>query len=65
MLYLWAHPDGVPEPMDQLFFENLLRYLSDVTEKQARLSLLQIMLMQFVASFKCKEIDEIAHYTMD
>ena len=46
VLYLWAHPDGVPEPMDQLFFENLLRYLSDVTEKKASFSLIQVMLMQ-------------------
>ncbi|KAF2027518.1 hypothetical protein EK21DRAFT_71764 [Setomelanomma holmii] len=41
-----AHPDGVPEPMDRLFFENLLRYLSDVTEEKATLSLIQVMLMQ-------------------
>ncbi|KAH7090492.1 hypothetical protein FB567DRAFT_292954 [Paraphoma chrysanthemicola] len=44
--YVWAHPDKVAEPMDRLFFENLLRYLSDVTEKKAKLSLIQVMLMQ-------------------
>ncbi|KAF1851690.1 uncharacterized protein K460DRAFT_39443 [Cucurbitaria berberidis CBS 394.84] len=46
VLYLWAHPTGTPEPMDRMFFDNLLRYLSDVTEKKASLSLLQVMVMQ-------------------
>jgi hypothetical protein len=46
VVYLWAHPDGVENPMDAAFFENLLRYLSDVTEKRKGLSLVQILLMQ-------------------
>jgi hypothetical protein len=46
VMYVWAHPDGVQEPMDQLFFENLLRYVSDVAEGKAGLSMVQIMLMQ-------------------
>lgn len=46
VLYVWAHPSGTKEPMDRLFFENLLRYMSDVTEKKASMSLLQICIMQ-------------------
>lgn len=46
VMYVWVHPDGVPEPMDQLFFENLLRYVSDIAEGKAGMSLVQIMLMQ-------------------
>jgi hypothetical protein len=36
--------------MDRLFFENLLRYLSDVDEGKGKLSLIQVMLMQYVAN---------------
>ncbi|CAG5158154.1 uncharacterized protein ALTATR162_LOCUS5011 [Alternaria atra] len=46
VLYVWAHPTGTPDPMDRLFFENLLLYMSDVEEKKVSLSLIQIMLMQ-------------------
>lgn len=46
VLYVMAHPTGTKEPMDRLFFENLLIYLSEVTEKKASLSLLQVMSMQ-------------------
>jgi hypothetical protein len=35
--------------MDAVFFENLLRYLSDVTEKKVGMSLMQIMSMQYVS----------------
>jgi hypothetical protein len=48
VVYLWAHPDGVQDPMDTLFFATLLGYLSDVAEGKVRLNLLQVMLMQYV-----------------
>jgi hypothetical protein len=45
---IWAHPnpDDMDERMDRLFFQNLLKYISDVAEKKEPLSILQIMLMQ-------------------
>jgi hypothetical protein len=45
-IYLWCHPTDVPELMDGVFFENLLRYLSDATEKKVGMSLMQIMSIQ-------------------
>jgi len=43
-----VHPSDVPRPMDDLFFANLLRYISDVTEGKEKLDLFQIMLLQHV-----------------
>lgn len=43
---IWAHPTDCPQPMDWLFFANLLCYVSDVAEKKAGMDLLQIMLTQ-------------------
>jgi hypothetical protein len=47
-MYVWAHPDatGKGDEMDRAFFENLLRYLSDVVEGKKKISLVQVMLMQ-------------------
>lgn len=46
VLLLWAHPSAVAEPMDRLFFENLLRYTSDVYEGKVSMDPLQLMLLQ-------------------
>ncbi|KAJ4352544.1 uncharacterized protein N0V89_007893 [Didymosphaeria variabile] len=45
-MYMWAHPEAVPDPMDRLFFQSLLGFLSDVHEKKASMSILQIMVNQ-------------------
>jgi hypothetical protein len=47
-MYMWAHPDAVPDPMDRLFFQCLLGYLSDVYEKKESMSVLQVMVNQSV-----------------
>jgi hypothetical protein len=46
IIMIWAHPDGTQEDMDEIFFRNLLLYISDVSEKKATLDPLQIMLTQ-------------------
>jgi hypothetical protein len=38
--------------MDRVFFTNILRYVSDVHEKNVGLDVLQVMLMQSVAPAK-------------
>ncbi|EXJ73992.1 uncharacterized protein A1O5_02286 [Cladophialophora psammophila CBS 110553] len=38
------------DKMDRIFFQNLLMYVSDVSEGKERLSLLQVMLMQHVSA---------------
>ena len=43
---VWAHPENVPEPMDWLFFQNLLRLISDISEGKRRPNPFQIMLSQ-------------------
>jgi hypothetical protein len=45
-VYVWAHPDQVNDPMDRLFFENLLRYVGDISDKKASMSIIQIMVTQ-------------------
>jgi hypothetical protein len=45
---VWAHPSNPPESMDRVFFTNILRYVSDVHEKKAKLDVLQVMSMQSV-----------------
>jgi hypothetical protein len=45
-MVVWAHPTDCPQPMDWLFFANLLCYVSDVAEKKVGMDLLQIMLTQ-------------------
>jgi hypothetical protein len=47
-MLVWAHPnpDDMNDKMDRLFFASLLGYVSEVSEKKASLSLLQVMLMQ-------------------
>ncbi|KIW17101.1 hypothetical protein PV08_04292 [Exophiala spinifera] len=48
---VWAHPnsdDVGDSKMDRLFFQNLLMYVSDVVEGKERLSILQVMLTQYV-----------------
>jgi hypothetical protein len=47
-MYMWAHPEAVPDPMDRLFFQCLLGYLSDVYEKKQSMSVLQVMVNQSV-----------------
>lgn len=46
VVLLWAHPGEVDNPMDDLFFEHLFRYLSRCHESGTMPSLLQVMLMQ-------------------
>ena len=45
-ILVWAHPENVPEPMDWLFFQNLLWLISDISEGKRRLDPFQIMLLQ-------------------
>ena len=49
-ILVWAHPDpdDMDEKMDRLFFQNLLMYVSDVAEGKEKLSVLQVMLTQYV-----------------
>ena len=47
-MYMWAHPEAVPDPMDRLFFQSLLGLLSDVYEKKESMSVLQVMVNQSV-----------------
>jgi len=47
---VWAHPKDVPEPMDWLFFQNLLMLVSDIEEKKVPMDILGIMLMQHVSA---------------
>lgn len=50
-IYVWAHPE-VDEKMDRLFFENLLKYVSDASEAsqvnggKVKLDLVQMLVMQ-------------------
>ena len=46
----WAHPTSVPNPMDWLFFQNLLCYFSDAAEKKRAMDFLQVMLTQSVTN---------------
>lgn len=46
VMMIWAHPDGIPEAMDVIFFRNILLYLSDMSENKASFDPFQIMLMQ-------------------
>lgn len=50
VILAWAHPgdNGRDDQMDRLFFQSLLMYVSDVAEGKEKLSLLQIMLIQYV-----------------
>lgn len=43
---VWAHPQHVEEPMDWMFFRNLLLLVSDIYEKKVAMDVLQIMLTQ-------------------
>lgn len=45
-MYVWAHPDAGSDSMDRLFFENLLKYVSDASEGKTKLDLVQVMVMQ-------------------
>ncbi|KAJ9615584.1 hypothetical protein H2200_001659 [Cladophialophora chaetospira] len=47
-IMVWAHPNptDMEDKMDRLFFQCLLFYVSDISEKKAPLSLLQVMIMQ-------------------
>lgn len=49
-ILVWAHPENVPEPMDWLFFQNLLWLISDISEGKRRLDPFQIMLLQHVSA---------------
>lgn len=49
-ILVWAHPKDVPEPMDWLFFQNLLMLVSDIAEKKVPMDVLGIMLMQHVSA---------------
>ncbi|KAF2116528.1 hypothetical protein BDV96DRAFT_28095 [Lophiotrema nucula] len=49
-IYVWAHPDQVQQPMDWLFFLNLLRYISDVDEGKAKLDPFYIMTVQHASA---------------
>jgi hypothetical protein len=46
VLLVWAHPSDVDEKMDRLFFQNLLMYISDVSENKRGMDVLQLCLMQ-------------------
>jgi hypothetical protein len=48
---VWAHPsdDGMDDKMDHLFFQTLFGYISDVHDKKEKMSILQVMLMQYVS----------------
>ncbi|PVI04006.1 hypothetical protein DM02DRAFT_586797 [Periconia macrospinosa] len=50
VMYVWAYPEAVPDPMDRLFFQSLLGYLSDVHEKKSPMSVLQIMVNQHASA---------------
>ncbi|KAF2741169.1 hypothetical protein EJ04DRAFT_548110 [Polyplosphaeria fusca] len=50
VMYVWAHPDGVEEPMDWLFFSNLLRYISDVAEKKRVMDPFYVMTAQHASA---------------
>lgn len=43
-LVIWAHPQDVPDPMDWVFFHNMLGYLSDADAKKVTLNPLQMMM---------------------
>lgn len=45
VLYLWAHPEA-DEAMDRLFFENVLRYVSDASEGKGSLDMVQMLVTQ-------------------
>ncbi|ORY18849.1 hypothetical protein BCR34DRAFT_596064 [Clohesyomyces aquaticus] len=49
-MYIWAHPSSVIEPMDALFFQSLLRYVSNVTTGKAKLDPFQIMTTQHASA---------------
>ncbi|OCK73577.1 hypothetical protein K432DRAFT_438272 [Lepidopterella palustris CBS 459.81] len=49
-ILVWAHPENVPDPMDWLFFQNLLMLISDISEKKANMDPFQIMLLQHVSA---------------
>lgn len=46
VMLVWAHPSNVPEPMDWLFFSNLLGYVSEASEKKMSMDPFQVMYMQ-------------------
>jgi hypothetical protein len=48
-ILVWAHPTAVPEPMDWLFFQNLLMLVSDMSEKKVAMNPLPLMLLQYVS----------------
>ncbi|KAH7122371.1 hypothetical protein B0J11DRAFT_336946 [Dendryphion nanum] len=50
VIYVWAHPESVAEPMDWLFFRNLLWLVSDMTEGKRKMDPLQIMLLQHISA---------------
>jgi hypothetical protein len=49
-LLVWAHPKGVPEPMDEQFFIALFKILGEASEKGKMPDLLQLMLSQHVTA---------------
>ncbi|KAF2810503.1 uncharacterized protein BDZ99DRAFT_463077 [Mytilinidion resinicola] len=50
VILVWAHPTNVPEPMDWLFFQNLLMLVSDIAEKKIAMNPLPVMLIQHVSA---------------
>ena len=50
MVYFVVHPNGVPEPMDWLFFSNILMLVSDMADDKTGMgplgTMLQIMVTQ-------------------
>lgn len=47
-MLVWAHPnpDDMDGKLDRLFFQNILMYVSDISEGKEKMSLGQVMLMQ-------------------
>jgi len=50
VVYFVVHPNGVPEPMDWLFFSNILMLVSDMADDKTGMgplgTMLQIMVTQ-------------------
>ncbi|KAH6618634.1 hypothetical protein C7974DRAFT_400527 [Boeremia exigua] len=48
-VYVWAHPDA-DEWMDRLFFENLLKYVSDASEGKVKIDMVQMLVTQHASA---------------
>ena len=46
IFYIWAHPESVDDPMDWLFFRNILMLVDDMMSGKRKMNPLQLFLMQ-------------------